>query len=80
MCIFPQDWQSVDKERFRINVNGKFDYSLADNISMGNYQMFLADSPLYDMDKESNSSSHKLFKTVFPTGFPWELLELFSGK
>ncbi|KAL5008192.1 hypothetical protein ScPMuIL_013773 [Solemya velum] len=74
-----KDWHTVDKETFRINVNGKFDYTLADNISKGNYQLLLADSPLYDTDKESNSSSHKLFKTVFPTGFAWELLELFSG-
>ena len=41
--------------------------------------MMLEDSPLFDVSKETNESSHTLFKTAFPDAFAWELLDLFSG-
>ena len=37
-------------------------------------------SPLFDVTKETNNSSHALFKSAFPDGFAWELLERASGK
>lgn len=42
--------------------------------------MMMDNSPLFDASKETNASSHLLFKTAFPDGFAWELLELYSGK
>ena len=42
--------------------------------------MMMDNSPLFDVSKETNESSHALFKKCFPDGFAWELLELQSGK
>jgi len=42
--------------------------------------MMMENSPLFDVSKETNGSSHALFKSAFPDGFAWELLELASGK
>ena len=34
---------------------------------------------MFDVSKETKDSSMDLFKTAFPDGFAWELLELLSG-
>ena len=34
---------------------------------------------VYDNSKETNESSHKLFRGTFPSGFVWEVLDVFSG-
>ena len=39
----------------------------------------LETSPLFDVSKETNESSHKIFTTAFPDGFAWEVLDVFSG-
>ena len=41
--------------------------------------MMMELSPLFDVSKETNASSHDLFKTAFSEGFAWELLEILSG-
>ena len=75
-----QDWQTVDasKYNFRTNMGPKRD--LAYNIERGNYNMLMEDCPLFDVNKETQDSSMKLFRTCFPEGFAWELLEVLSGK
>ena len=52
---------------------------VADNVKMGNYLMFLEDSPLYNIENQTHDSSHAIFKKAFPEGFPWELLDVISG-
>jgi hypothetical protein len=34
---------------------------------------------LYDSKKEDFDSSHALFRNTFTDGFPWEVLQVFSG-
>ena len=80
VCLYLQDWQSVDKTAFRISGNGGKKHTLAENINIGNYNMLMAESPLYDAINETNQSSHALFRNTFKSGFPWEVLEVFSGK
>jgi hypothetical protein len=41
--------------------------------------MMMEFSPLFDVSKETNASSHDLFKSAFTEGFAWELLEVLSG-
>ncbi|KAK3087874.1 hypothetical protein FSP39_011812 [Pinctada imbricata] len=72
------DWKSIAPD-FYIQVNGGPKFNADDNVTKGNYNMFLEGSPLYDVCKESNASSHEMFKKAFPEGFAWELLELMSG-
>ncbi|XP_045204664.1 uncharacterized protein LOC123557317 [Mercenaria mercenaria] len=74
-----QDWGSVDQNVFCIKVNGGKKFYLDDNIEIGNYNILMQDSILYDASKETNDSSHELFRNVFKSGFPWELLEVYSG-
>lgn len=77
--IDPKDWKTVDHERYHFSTNGGPRKDLAENIQLGNYNMLMEHSPLFDVTKETNASSHALFKTAFPGGFPWELIELASG-
>eukprot|EP00105_Crassostrea_gigas_P028451 XP_011450104.2 PREDICTED: pathogen-related protein [Crassostrea gigas] len=73
------DWKSVDKKVFTISSNGGKKFNLDDNISIGNYNILMCESPLYNAVKETNQSSHDLFRNVFTTGFAWEVLQVFSG-
>ncbi|XP_074644443.1 uncharacterized protein LOC141901232 [Tubulanus polymorphus] len=77
--IDEKDWGTIDKTNYTFNVNGIRSFTIQDNIRMGNYNMMMYDSPIYDVSKETNESSHSVFKTAFPTGFAWEVLELYSG-
>ena len=70
----------MDKKVFEISANGGKRFTLADNIEIGNYNMLMAESPLYDAINETNQSSHDLFRSTFKSGFPWEVLEVFGGK
>lgn len=74
-----KDWQSVERDTFRISVNGGRQFTLKDNIEIGNYNILMWDSPLYQAKEETNISSHKLFRQAMPGGFAWEVLEVFSG-
>ena len=53
--------------------------NLAANIELGNYNMMMEQSPFFDVTKETNASSHRLFSQAFPDGFAWELPQLISG-
>ncbi|KAK2178318.1 hypothetical protein NP493_548g02043 [Ridgeia piscesae] len=74
-----KDWGTVDHENFAITVNGGRKLNLKSNIAMGNYLMFLEDSPLYDTTKVTNEEAQDSFKECFPGGFAWEVLDVFSG-
>lgn len=69
----------MDRDSFYICANGGKKWSIEDNITRGNYNMFLAECPLYDANTHTFDSSHQLFKGVFKSGYPWEVLEVFSG-
>lgn len=75
----PQQWLSVVNDRFRVSTNGGVEYTAQDVSAQGTYNTFMADSEHYKASKESFESSAKLFHTAFPQGFPWEVLEVFSG-
>ena len=74
-----KDWGTIDAEKFTITVNGGRKLSADDNVAMGNYNMFLEESMLFDTSKYTNDESHAIFKKAFPDTFPWELLDLLSG-
>ena len=70
----------MDHENFVITVNGGRKLNLTSNIAMGNYLMFLEDSPLYDTTAVTNEEAQDSFKECFPGGFAWEVLDVFSGR
>ncbi|WP_138497059.1 ester cyclase [Nostoc sp. PA-18-2419] len=75
----PQQWLSIVNDKFRVSSNGGVDYTAADLSAQGTYNLFMADSDHYKASEESFESSAKVFHRTFPKGFPWEVLEVFSG-
>jgi hypothetical protein len=75
----PQQWLSVVNDKFRVSTNGGVEYTAADVSAQGTYNLFMADSENYKASEETFESSAKLFHSTFPQGFPWELLEVYSG-
>ncbi|MBD2345833.1 ester cyclase [Anabaena subtropica] len=75
----PQQWLSIVNDQFRVSTNGGAEYTAEDLSAQGTYNLFMADSENYKASEESFESSAKLFHTTFPQGFPWEVLEVYSG-
>ncbi|MBO3457499.1 ester cyclase [Aetokthonos hydrillicola Thurmond2011] len=75
----PQQWLSIVNDKFRVSTNGGPEYTAADLSAQGTYNLFMADSEHYKASAETFESSGKLFHTCFPKGFPWEVLEVYSG-
>ena len=60
-------------------INGTKSFTLQDILSDGSYNCFLAGSSLYDATKYKYEEQNNLFKKAMPEGFPWEILDIFSG-
>ncbi|HLO88235.1 MAG TPA: SnoaL-like polyketide cyclase [Nostocaceae cyanobacterium] len=75
----PQQWLSIVNDQFRISTNGGKEYTAADLSAQGTYNLFMADSEHYKASEETFETSAKLFHSTFPQGFPWEVLEVYSG-
>lgn len=74
----PADWTSVDVEHFRVRTNGGPWYSAQDLAQRGTYNVFMGKSSHYNAEQESFESASKIFHTVFPEGFFWEVLAVYS--
>ncbi|CAL9198335.1 unnamed protein product [Musa hybrid cultivar] len=83
--IRPEDFKSVNREKFRFSVNGRRGISLQEIREMGGgYNAFLQTNlpkelRIYDPEAETMDSSHKAFTTTFPRGFALEILQVYSG-
>jgi len=75
----PKQWLSIVNDKFRVSTNGGQEYTATDLSAQGTYNLFMADSAHYKASAETFESSAQLFHTTFPQGFPWEVLEVFSG-
>jgi hypothetical protein len=75
----PQQWLSVVNEKFRMSSNGGVEYTAKDVFHAGTYNLFIGETEHYKASEETFESSGSLFQTAFPKGFPWEVLEVFSG-
>lgn len=76
--INPEQWMSVDVEKFRMSTNGGAAYTVSDIVGNGTYKLLIGDTPRYQASSESFDSSTNLFHTAFPDGFLWEVLEVYS--
>jgi hypothetical protein len=75
----PQQWLSVVNDKFRVSTNGGQEYTATHLSAQGTYNLFMADSEHYKASAESFESSGEIFHSTFPQGFPWEVLEVYSG-
>lgn len=75
------DWETVDHDSYAVSANGGKRFVGEEAATAGNYNWLMEniDKTLYDSEKETFESSHTLFQTAFPNGFPWEVLKVFSG-
>ncbi len=71
----------TDVENCTLTVNGGPEITAKRAAELGNYNLLMAACPahLYDAKSETFESSEKKFKSTFLDGFPWEVLEVFSG-
>lgn len=77
--IDPNDWLSVDVEKFRMRTNNGPEYTVHDVIERGTYNLFLGETPHYSSKAEDFESSVTSFHHAFPAGFLWELCEVLAG-
>ena len=74
-------WTTVDQSAYEVQSNGGKIFDSVEAPWVGNYNWLLStcDKELYDSTKETFESSHGKFRYVFLEGFPFEVLEVFSG-
>ncbi|KAL6515456.1 hypothetical protein OROHE_018490 [Orobanche hederae] len=81
----PDDYKTLEPKEFIIGNNGKRYFTLEEVKEIGgSYQVFLQTSlppalRLYNPDEETYESSQSAFKQVFPRGFAFEILQVYSG-
>ena len=76
-----EDWTTVETSQFCVQVNGGREVPGPEAAELGSYNMILegVKKELYNAEEHSWDSSHKLFRGALADGFPWELLEVYSG-
>ncbi len=75
----PQQWLSVVNEKFRMSSNGGEDFTATEISAAGTYNLFIGDAGIYNASEENFESSGRLFRSAFPKGFLWEVLEVYSS-
>ncbi|MCB2263017.1 MAG: ester cyclase [Candidatus Thiosymbion ectosymbiont of Robbea hypermnestra] len=75
----PEQWTSIVLDEFRMVTNNCEEYTAEDIVAHGTYNLFLGESEVYSSKAETFESSNELFKSTFPTGFIWEVEEVYSG-
>ncbi|BBN09403.1 hypothetical protein MPTK1_4g19530 [Marchantia polymorpha subsp. ruderalis] len=78
------DFKTIDPEKFRISVNGGPKLTAEETLQVGSYNALMASSlpgehEAYKASVETFESSHEIFRSVFPDGFAWEVLAVYSG-
>eukprot|EP00249_Psilotum_nudum_P018541 c26857_g1_i1 orf=178-984(-) len=79
-----KDFKTLRPETFRFYVNGNPVLSAEQTLEIGSYNALLStdqrqEHDYYKSSMETFDSSHDIFRTVFPKGFAWEVLEVYSG-
>ncbi|PON75661.1 NTF2-like domain containing protein [Parasponia andersonii] len=79
-----QDFKSINPEKFKLFVNGREGLTGEETLKVGSYNALLKNSlpkefQYYKAEEESFESSHEVFKSAFPRGFAWEVVQVYSG-
>lgn len=75
------EWETVNHSKYTVQANGGKEFTADEACWIGNYNWLLdaVNKDYYDNSKETFESSHGRFRYAFVEGFPWEVLEVFSG-
>jgi len=79
-----QDFKSIEPSSFSMSVNGRPALSGKETLDMGSYNVLLQTSlpeelQYYKTAMETFESSHDIFHISFPTGFAWEVVQVYTG-
>ncbi|KAF3442395.1 hypothetical protein FNV43_RR16311 [Rhamnella rubrinervis] len=79
-----QDIKTINPTKFNLVVNGREGLSAEETVRLGTYNALLKNSlpkefKVYKAEEETYETSHEHFRTAFPRGFAWEVLQVFSG-
>ncbi|CAM6103755.1 unnamed protein product [Calypogeia fissa] len=79
-----KDHKTIDASKFTISVNGGPKLTADQCLEVGSYNALLHSSlpgehENYKSSLETFDSSHEIFRSVFPDGFAWEVLAVYSG-
>ncbi len=75
----PEQWLSVVNDLFRMSSNGGEEFTAQQVSDAGTYNLFIGEMEQYKASEENFESSGRLFRSAFPKGFLWEVLEVYSG-
>ncbi|XP_022931449.1 pathogen-related protein-like [Cucurbita moschata] len=78
-----QDFKTINPEKFKLFVNGREGLSGEEVLGDGTFNAMLKSSlpdeyKFYKAEEETHESAHNDFKTCFPRGFAWEVIEVYS--
>ncbi|XP_038903459.1 pathogen-related protein-like isoform X2 [Benincasa hispida] len=81
--IRSHDFKSINPQKFIVFVNGREGLSVEEVVRMGALNAILKSSlpkefQFYNAEEETQESAYNDFKTCFPRGFPWEVIEVYS--
>ncbi|MCO5559252.1 hypothetical protein L7F22_017460 [Adiantum nelumboides] len=79
-----QHFKTIHPQKFRFSVNGGKWMSAEETLKVGSYNALMttsleAEHEAYKASQETFETSHDVFKSTFPGGFAWEVLEVYSG-
>jgi len=73
-----RDWQTMDIKKFQASLNGGTPIDAQVMADIGPYNMLVGDCEGYKASANTFESANEIFSTVFPDGFAWECLEVYS--
>ncbi|XP_038907210.1 pathogen-related protein-like isoform X2 [Benincasa hispida] len=78
-----EDFKAINPQKFNVFINGREGLSVEDVLRIGNLNALLKSSlpkelQFYKVEEETQESAHNDFKTCFPRGFAWEVIEVYS--
>ncbi|KAL1299659.1 hypothetical protein HN51_044201 [Arachis hypogaea] len=79
-----QDFKTINPEKFKLFVNGREGLNAEETLKVGSYNALLGSSlpkelKAYRSEEETFESSHEAFRSAFPRGFAWEVIQVYSG-
>ncbi|KAJ7981842.1 Pathogen-related protein [Quillaja saponaria] len=79
-----QDFKTINPEKFKLFVNGREGLTGEETLEIGSYNALLKSSlpeglKYYKAEEETFESSHEAFRSAFPRGFAWEVLQVYTG-
>ncbi|XP_065864508.1 pathogen-related protein-like [Euphorbia lathyris] len=79
-----QDFKTINPEKFNLIVNGREGLTAEETLKIGSYNALLKSSlpkefQYYKEEEESFETSHDAFRSAFPRGFAWEVIQVYSG-